>query len=126
MDENDTMQEHISKLDDTIRQLGGIGVNYPDDEVAMTLLDSLPESYSTLVVILESMSEVTSEFVKTRILQEEARRKESTTNENTAFFGKKSEQNAKKKGRKWSTKTCTHCTRLGHKHENCWILHPEK
>jgi hypothetical protein len=132
MNDGDTMQQHINKLDDIIRQLGGIGVSYPDDEVAMTLLDSLPESYSTLVVVLESMNEVTTEFVKTRLLQEENRRQESSSNENSALLSKKSNKSSKNKKKNPTNKKsgngtpCPECKIIGHKREDCWFLHPEK
>ena len=76
MAEDDTMQQHISTLDDIVRQLNTIGVNYPDDEIAMMLLDSLPESYDNLVITLEGMDDISSDYVKMRLLQEEARKKQ--------------------------------------------------
>ena len=65
MAEDDTMQQHISTLDDIVHQLSTISVNYPDDEIAMTLLDSLPESYDNLVITLEGMDDISSDYVKT-------------------------------------------------------------
>ena len=65
MAKGDTIQQHISTLDDIMHQLTLIGVTILNDEIAMMLLDSLPESYENLVVMLENVDNITIDFVKT-------------------------------------------------------------
>ena len=90
MQEGDSMQDHINKIKALQDKLESMGGNLQEEDVLTVLLASLPESYETLVISLESQGEITETQVITRLLQEEARRKEnlldSTKKEGKAFF----------------------------------------
>jgi hypothetical protein len=146
LSEGDTIQQHINRLGEIVEQLANVGIETTDSDIAMSLLASLPESYETFIMALESCSEaITSEFVKSRLLQEEARRNEG--NEKTALVSA-----AKDKGKKWIPKRkgsstylsaqpsqsyssssqgspsneCFHCGKPGHYRKDCRRLLSEK
>lgn len=77
---NSSLQSHINLVRDLADQLDAIGAGVSDEDVAMTLLCSLPESYDYLIVALESRSptELTSDFVSARLISEEKRKSENT------------------------------------------------
>jgi hypothetical protein len=74
-----SMQTHINLVRDLADQLDAIGASVTDEDMAMTLLCSLPESYDYLIVALESRTgdDLTFDFVSTRLLAEEKRKEES-------------------------------------------------
>jgi len=74
-----SMQSHINLVRDLADRLDAIGAGVSDEDMAMTLLCSLPESYDYLIVALESRSikELTSDFVASRLLSEEKRKEEN-------------------------------------------------
>jgi cell division cycle protein 20 (cofactor of APC complex)/ATP-binding cassette subfamily B (MDR/TAP) protein 1 len=77
---NSSLQSHINLVRDLADQLDAIGAGVSDEDIAMTLLCSLPESYDYLIVALESRSptELTSDFVSARLISEEKRKNENT------------------------------------------------
>jgi gag-polypeptide of LTR copia-type/Domain of unknown function (DUF4219) len=83
-----SMQDHINEIMTLAEQLDAIGATVSDEDIAMTFLCSLPDSYENLIVALESRADnLTAEFVRTRLLQEEARRNENdTTKRNESAF----------------------------------------
>lgn len=69
---------YIEGIMTLIRQLSDIGKNTEDAEIAVILLSGLPSKYDMLVSSLESTSItklLTSDLVKTRLLQEEMRKR---------------------------------------------------
>jgi hypothetical protein len=74
-----SMQSHINLVRDIADQLDAIGAGVSDEDMAMTLLCSLPDSYDYLIVALEARnsSDLTFDFVSTRLLSEEKRKEES-------------------------------------------------
>ncbi len=77
--EGGDISAHINSLKDIAIQLAGVGVQIADREFVMVLLGSLPDSYSGLVVALESQQvELKLPFVQQRLLHEEARRKDTS------------------------------------------------
>jgi hypothetical protein len=75
-----TLQSHINLVHDLADQLDAIGAGVSDEDMAMTLLCSLPDSYDYLIVALESRNseDLSFDFVSTRLLSEEKRKGEST------------------------------------------------
>lgn len=76
MNDGEGMNEHFLKFDKTIRDLKLIGAKMEDMDVICHLLLSLPKSYDNLVTALETMNpkELTLEFVKSRLLDENGKR----------------------------------------------------
>ena len=146
-----TMQTHINHVRDLADQLFNIGAGVSDEDIAMTLLCSLPETYDYLIVALESRSseELTSDFVSARLIAEEKRKEESINsnvggvNANYANYpnsqGKPNNGNAFNhgngdvamfaKGNKMYGKSskpmikCNHCSKKGHTEDKCYMKH---
>jgi len=125
------MQQYINKVITLAEELEGIEAPVSDEDIAMTLLCSLPESYENLIVALESRADdLTAEFVQARLLQEEARRKETNTvkQEDSAFFlknkGKGDVQKGKWKDQRLQKKkfpfNCYNCGKQGHRAAECY------
>jgi gag-polypeptide of LTR copia-type len=97
MSENGSIQDHISELDNIVRQLISMGITIGEKEQAMTLLDSMPQSYQNLVIVLEGLDNPSPEDIKARLLQEEARRNLNSSNGDAAFTSKKNAKSVKGK-----------------------------
>lgn len=128
LQDGESMQEHINKVTTLSEQLEAIGAKISDEDIAMTLLCSLPQSYENLIVALESRADsLTAEIVRTRLLQEEARRKENdpARHEEAALLAK----NKGKKEGQWREEShqrnydkrikCFNCGKKGHKAAEC-------
>ena len=78
MQEGDDMLDHINKVKTLADQLLCLEVPVKDEDVVMTLLESLPTSYEYLITALETrpMKELTLEFVTARLMHEVSKRKE--------------------------------------------------
>ena len=77
----ENMMEHINKLKSLAEQLESVEEPVLDDDQVATLLCSLPDSYSKLIVVLESrVVDLNMEFVTARLLHEEGKRNESLAN----------------------------------------------
>lgn len=76
---NSNLQTHINFIRDLADQLDAINAGVSDEDMAMTLLCSLPESYDYLIVALESRNsdDLSFDFVSARLLSEEKRKGES-------------------------------------------------
>jgi len=124
------MQSHINVLCDLAEQMAAIGAEIKDDELAITLLCSLPERFNSLVTSLESRpaDEITFDFVSARLLSEFSRQEESRTvrlevEEARALHTRQDSQNAQVGVVDKSRYMCTHCKRKGHLKVDCWDLH---
>jgi hypothetical protein len=114
MTEGTSMMDHIAKVRTLAEKLEAIGAAVHEDDVVMTLLSSLPESFSNLITSLESRADSLSlEFVTSRLVHEEARRREVTSSkEESAFL---IENNGRKgQGERFNKKACFYCGKLGH------------
>ena len=131
MQDGDSMQDLFNRVDELAEQLRGVGQDIADSDIAMTLLGALPESYETILVAIETRTEdLTTKFVKTKLLQEEARKNDSGQND-SAFMSKKGKQSSnrdKKKGSKGEKADlkCDHCGKPGHSKSKCRKLQAEK
>ncbi len=77
MPEGTNISAHINSLKDIAVQLAGVGVQITDQEFVMVLLGSLPDSYSGLVMALESQQvELKLPFMQQCLMHEEAQRKD--------------------------------------------------
>ncbi len=84
------MLTHINMVKALADQLRSIEVNIENEDVYMVLLMSLPPSFDTLVISLESMStkDVDLQFIITRLLHKVSKRKENESMENGALLNK--------------------------------------
>ena len=66
------MLEHINRMKSLAGQLEAVGAAVTEDDQAATLLCSLPDSYSNLIIALESrVEDLTMDFFVARLLHEE-------------------------------------------------------
>src|SRR5277367_4072493 len=69
-----SIQEHVSTIRELADRLTGLGDTPSDSLLVSVLMLSLPDSYSSLVISLDSHSEVLDfDFVAQRCMNEEAR-----------------------------------------------------
>uniref|UniRef100_A0AAV1T0V2 CCHC-type domain-containing protein n=1 Tax=Peronospora matthiolae TaxID=2874970 RepID=A0AAV1T0V2_9STRA len=77
MGEGDDVLEHINRLKTLAEQLDAVGAPVSEDDLVITLLASLSESYQFLITALESRADSLSwELVTSRLLHEDMKRKE--------------------------------------------------
>lgn len=108
-----SMSEYIHGVMTLVQQLADIGKIIEDAEVAEILLSGLPVEYDVLVSNLETAcisKSLTSELVRTRLLQEEFRKVHSDLN-NSAYVVKTK-----------SKVICHYCKKVGHMKSKCFKL----
>ncbi|CEG41910.1 gag-pol polyprotein [Plasmopara halstedii] len=115
MEEGDDILEHINKLKTIAEQLEAVGAPVSKNDLVITLLESLSETYQFLITALESRADtLTWEVVTSRLLHEDIKRKEQGGDgaaPEQAFMMK----DAKRKGRPAKkTGACHNCGKQGH------------
>uniref|UniRef100_H3H9M9 CCHC-type domain-containing protein n=1 Tax=Phytophthora ramorum TaxID=164328 RepID=H3H9M9_PHYRM len=120
MEEGDDVLEHINKLKTLAEQLDAVGAPVSEDDLVITLLGSLSESYQFLITALESRADSLSwELVTSRLLHEDMKRKEqggggvdgAAHGQGQAFMTRDN----KRKGRPVKkTGACHNCGKQGH------------
>ncbi|GMF60305.1 unnamed protein product [Phytophthora fragariaefolia] len=119
MAEGDGVLEHINKIKTLAEQLDAVGAPVSEDDLVITLLASLNESYQFLITAMESRADsLTWELVTARLLHEDLKRKEQgggaggTAHEGQAFM---TSGNGKNKGRQaLKASACHYCGEQGH------------
>ena len=116
--EGEKINDHINKMDELFHQLNIMGENFNDNLKIAFMLSSLPDSYDTVVMSLETRSEkdLTYKIVVNRLIEEYDRRK----NKDLDGF---SEEKAFRVS-KYNKKKCAHCFKIGHLKSECFILNP--
>ena len=78
MDESGDILDHINKIKSLADQLTCLEVPMQDEDMVMTLLDSLPPSFEHLITALEMrpIKELTLDFITTHLMYEVSNRKE--------------------------------------------------
>eukprot|EP00171_Calliarthron_tuberculosum_P001057 IDg1057t1 len=121
-----TSNENVNSFCSRIRQLAGtlrsMGVILEESEMAMALLNGLPERFDGLISALDALGNddkiFTLEFVKSRCAQEEQRH-----SQRDKLSLSKSESAALVANRTSSNETCVHCGK--HKDSNrCYTKYP--
>ena len=91
MDEGDDVLSHINKMKTLAEQLDAVGAPVSEDDLVITLLGSLSESFAFLITALESRADSLSwELVTSRLLHEDMKRKEQGGGVNGAVHGQES------------------------------------
>lgn len=108
------VEEYVSKIMSTAHKLRNIGFKVDDEWLGTLLLSGLPETYQPMIIAMESSGmKITSDSVKSKLLQD-VRQPETST---TAFVANKKGQynnNKKSKGPR-----CYNCNKYGHKSTQC-------
>jgi len=123
-----TMQSHINTIQGIADQLDAIEAPVKDVELALTILCSLPESYQPLIIALEALppNDITFDRVCARLLAEEKRQQESSSNVQIGDVTAYLSQNAKHSRRGRQTIQCAYCSKSGHNEMNCWLKNPDQ
>ena len=119
MGEDDDVLEHINKLKTLAEQLDTVGAPVSEDDLVITLLASLSESYPFLIMALESRSDsLTWELVTSRLLYEYLKRKEqgggfdgAAHSQAQAFMSRDNKRNGRPVKK---TRACHKCGKQGH------------
>lgn len=113
MGKNESMAEHFLNFDKKIRDLRSSGANVDDVDIICHLLLTLPETYGNLVTAIETMhaKDLTLDFVKSRLLDEYAKRNCGSSN------GKSNETHAMTS--KNPSIVCFKCGKRGHIMSRC-------
>ncbi|KAL3633611.1 hypothetical protein CASFOL_022373 [Castilleja foliolosa] len=86
MHEGDSFSAHLNEFNTLIGQLVSIGVKFEDDDKAITLLCSLPDSWDNLIVVIGGVDkELSYETVCASLLSEETRRRGSGNSSKVAL-----------------------------------------
>lgn len=111
------IKDHILEFDKTVRELKSIGAKLENLDVVCHLLLTLPKSYESLVTALETLqpNQLTLEFVKSRLLDEYAKRNGENETESVRPNGSVA-MNAKNQTPKLK---CYNCGKPNHKASEC-------
>jgi len=115
MDEGDDVLAHINKLKTLAEQLDAVGAPVNEDDLVITLLGSLSESYQFLITALESRADtLTWELVTSRLQHEDMKRKEQGGD--GVVVGQAFMSSDKKRSGRPVKKTgaCNYCGKTGH------------
>ncbi|KYN30129.1 Copia protein [Trachymyrmex cornetzi] len=137
----ETMTSHFLKFDRLVRELKSTGANLEEADIVCHLLLTMPEEYNMVVTALETLSseQLTLGFVKTRLLDEEAKRSGANVNTksaNSSTVFSAATNNRKPKVNKREDEVsgkhsagfnfkCHHCGIIGHKRSECHKLKQE-
>ena len=121
--------ESVLNFSNRVRHLAStlksMNVEIVESEMAMTLLNGLPDEYSPLICALDALgseeSQLDFEFVKGRVMQEEQR-----INMRKLDALKRTGANSLVANEQRSRPKCDFCGKLGHRESRCWKKFPEK
>ena len=130
-----SVNEHLKAMSEIFRELAVIGEAVPETKRVSHLLASLPDSFDTLVTALQGQSDEAPKWdvVTERLLQEEQRRKDRSTqsaptDERKVLFANRSRSDRRpQRSQPASTKpnadkVCHYCKNKGHIKRDCWKL----
>ncbi len=113
------MESHVNEMNDLVEQLTNLGEELKENLVVAMLLRSLPDSYDTLINVLENKpeEELTVEFIVGKLVDEFKKRMETKSyldNSNETSILKISN------GRRQFQGSCTYCQKFGHVRAHCF------
>uniref|UniRef100_A0A8D9BGB4 Copia protein n=2 Tax=Cacopsylla melanoneura TaxID=428564 RepID=A0A8D9BGB4_9HEMI len=118
-DGKSSMSSFIMKYESLVRQLRDSGCVVDENEKIISFLSTLPKSYEnfcTSLDLLISQQSLTFDFVRSRILDEELKKKSSVNNVNSV-------NNVKQEANAFSVFKfqCYNCGKYGHKRSECRV-----
>ncbi len=136
MEENESVLKFANRIRQLAASLKAMNVDIPQSEMAMALLNGLPQEYNALISALDAVddddTELDWEFVKSRIMQEEQRINMRTQSalkksETSGLVSKQLSSNhcSNCSSSHRSRPHCTHCNKDGHLENKCWVKYPQ-
>lgn len=125
--------ERMLSFIDRVQHLGSIlksmKVDIDGQEMAMAILNGLPEQYKNIIAAIDSLGDdiktFTLNLVKSRLVQEEQRRdmghhSERNKSSTAALYGSSSRHQPSST----ALFKCSFCKKKGHNEDFCWDKHP--
>ena len=127
MIESESILTYVTRIRQFADTLKSMGVDIDDKEMAMAVLNGLPDRFDNLISALDALGNEDSafclEFVKSRLLQEEQRMK-SRSDAATLKSEASALLTARRNSQSYQQK-CNHCGKVNHTDDRCYIKHPE-
>ena len=120
MQEGDDLMAHINHVKELADQLTSFEVPVREEDIVMTLLESLPPSFENLIIALETLrlEDLTMAFVTARMMHEVTKRKEKENHgEDAALFSRQNKGGSSSS--RGETRLCYNCGKPGHLARNC-------
>ena len=120
MQEGDDLMDHINHVKELADQLTSFEVPVREEDIVMTLLESLPSSFDNLIIALETLrlKDLTMEFVTARMMHEVTKRKEKGSHGDDAALVSKQHKGGSSSSR-GETRLCYNCGKPSHLARNC-------
>ena len=116
MKEGTPVESHIKAMKKLTDKLAAIKAPIAEEDQVVTLLDSLPSSFSNLVTALEARDTVSLSYVQQSLIHEEQQLKGDRSSSMTTRSGQAVAADEKQEK---SKKACYLCGELGHFQRNC-------
>lgn len=120
MREDEKMLQFVNRIRHLASDMKCMDIKVEEEDVAMAILCNLPERFNNLIVAIDTTIEdrdLTLEFVKSRLLQEEQRmndRAKEESEDSTALVGQHSRRKSS------GPIVCYYCGAKGHIQRNCF------
>src|SRR5579871_2318055 len=121
-----TIRDYINRFNKIYQQLQSMNEPIMDLSYITALLLSLPESYKYLVTTLEAQKDLTIEFIIGRLIKEDQKRSNDSTESQINAFTTKSTNLKSKSSKANKDIICYHCKKPGYYIKDCWIKDPSK
>lgn len=119
---DDKLEDHFQKFDVLIRDLENAGSKQEETDKICHLLLTMNANYDAVITAIETLppsTEITMEFVKCRLLDEElkmdSKKDERKKNSFSEILNNEASFNTTQQT------TCFHCKKTGHKFSDCWL-----
>ena len=117
----DSMGEHINKMTKLLEELRALGINIPEEDSVMVLLNSIPDTYQMVKVALRTHEGLTLDKVAARLreaeMELEPMKKSKESGGESAFVS--NNKSTMKNSAHNKEKTCFKCQKVGHIARNC-------
>ncbi len=124
---DDRILAYTNRIRQLASTLKSMGVEIDDKEMAMAVLNGLPERFNNLISALDALGNENETFslelVKSRLLQEEQRI--NMRLETSRMKTEASTLVSARRSRQFSYHKCSDCGKDGHPSERCWEMFPD-